>query len=136
MTHDLRVVSSSDVSAEPPQVTRQMQLVDFAFVLDTPFTAGRHVLHVRNAGSEAHEGDIFRTTPAAGLREYQAWLDSGEHGLPPVTPVAGFGDIYPGQEAWVELVLTPGRYFIVCQVPATDKRPHFKHGMYSEFVID
>lgn len=136
MAHDLWVVASEGVAAAPPRVTRELTLVDFAFLLDTPFTAGRHVLHVRNVGREAHEGDIFRATPTAGLRDYRAWSDSGEHGLPPVTPIAGFGDIYPGQEAWVALVLTPGRYFIVCLVPSADKRPHIERGMYREFVID
>ena len=138
MVHDLRVVASKNRgSADPPRATRQLTLVDFAFTLDAPFTAGRQVLHVRNSGSEAHEGDIFRATPTAGLQEYLAWSDSGESGPPPVVPVAGFGDIYPGREAWVELTLTPGRYFIVCQVPAAaDKRPHYKHGMFTEFTVD
>jgi hypothetical protein len=54
-----------------------------------------------------------------------------------VAPVAGFGDIYPGTEAWIELHLTPGRYFIVCQVQAkADGRPHYKHGMFTEFSIE
>jgi hypothetical protein len=54
-----------------------------------------------------------------------------------VAPAAGFGDIYPGKEAWVELRLTPGKYFIVCQVQAkVDGRPHYKHGMFTEFSID
>ncbi len=137
MVHDLRVVGSTRVPDKPPRATRQLTLVNFAFELDAPFTAGRQVLHVRNAGSEAHEGDIFKATPTAGLREYLAWLDADEHGLPPVTPVAGFGDLYPGKEAWVDLLLTPGRYFIVCTVPAmADKRPHYKRGMFTEFSID
>jgi hypothetical protein len=34
------------------------------------------------------------------------------------------------------MVLTPGRYFIVCLVPAAaDKSPHYKHGMFTEFLI-
>jgi uncharacterized cupredoxin-like copper-binding protein len=137
MAHDLRVVASNGVSADAPRATRQLTLVDFAFALDTPFTAGRHILHVRNVGKEAHEGDMFKATRAAGLREYLAWLDAGEKGLPPLAPVAAFGDIYPGKEAWVELNLTPGRYFIVCGVPAkADKRPHYKLGMVTEFTIN
>ena len=60
----------------------------------------------------------------------------GSHGLPPVAPVSGFGDFYPGKEAWVELHLTPGKYFIICGVEAkADGRPHYKHGMVSEFTI-
>jgi uncharacterized cupredoxin-like copper-binding protein len=137
MAHDLRVVASNRVPDNPPRATRQLTLRDFAFELDTPFTAGRHLLHVRNVGSEAHEGDIIRVTPAAGLREYLAWLAADAPGLPPATLVAGFGDLYPGKEAWIELVLTPGRYFIICGVPAkADKRPHYQRGMLTEFSID
>jgi uncharacterized cupredoxin-like copper-binding protein len=136
MAHDLHVVASHGVSAAVPRATRQLTLVDFAFALDSPFTAGRTVLHIRNAGTEAHEGDIYRATPTAGLQEYVAWLDSGEHGLPPVAPVAGFGDLFPGKEAWIALDLTPGRYFILCGVPArADNRPHYKRGMFTEFSI-
>jgi uncharacterized cupredoxin-like copper-binding protein len=136
MVHDLHVVASHGVPGTPPRATRQLTLVNFAFNLDTQFTAGRTVLHVRNAGTEAHEADIYRVTPTAGLPEYFAWLKSGEHGLPPVTPVAGFGDLYPGKEAWIEFDLTPGRYFIVCGVPGiADKLPHYKRGMVAEFSI-
>jgi uncharacterized cupredoxin-like copper-binding protein len=137
MVHDLRVVPSNAAARQPPKASRRLTLVDFAFTFDAPLTAGSYVLHVRNAGTEAHEGDIIKATPNAGLREYLAWSDSGSHGLPPVAPVAGFGDIYPGKEAWVRLHLTPGRYFIICQVQAkSDGRPHYKHGMFTEFSVD
>ncbi len=137
MVHDLRVVERGGTAPAPPIAARQLTLVDFAFTLDAPFTAGRSVLHVRNAGTEAHEADIFKASPAAGRREFLAWIDSGEHGLPPATPVAGFGDLFPGKEAWLELRLTPGRYFMICQVQAkTDGRPHSAHGMVTEFSID
>ena len=137
MVHDLRVVATKAAPANPPTATRQLTLVNFAFTFDAPLTVGRHILHVRNAGSEAHEADMFKATPTTGLREYLAWLDSGEHGLPPVAPVAAFGDIYPGREAWVELNVTPGRYFILCRVPAkSDGRPHSKHGMFTELSVE
>jgi uncharacterized cupredoxin-like copper-binding protein len=136
MVHDLRVVATERAPGNPPTPTRQLTLADFAFTLDTPFTAGHHVIHVRNNGTEAHEADIIKATPTAGLREYLAWIDSGSNGLPPAAPVAGFGDIYPGKEAWVAVHLTPGRYFMLCEVQAkADGRPHFKHGMFAEFTV-
>jgi uncharacterized cupredoxin-like copper-binding protein len=136
MAHDLWVVASKDPPVPPPTSTRQLTLLDFAFKFDAPLTAGTYVLHVRNNGTEPHEGDMIKETPTAGLREYMAWLDAGSHGLPPVAPISGFGDFYPGKEAWVELHLTPGRYFIICGVNAkSDGRPHYKHGMITEFTI-
>jgi len=137
MVHDLKVVAANGASRNPPRASRELTLVDFAFTFDKPLTAGRHILHVRNAGKEDHEGDMFKATPTIGLREYLAWLDSGERGLPPIAPVAAFGAIYPGKEAWIELRLTPGKYFIVCQVPAkADRRPHSQHGMVNEFTVE
>jgi uncharacterized cupredoxin-like copper-binding protein len=136
MVHDLYVVASYGVSVAAPRATHQLTLVDYAFTLDSPITTGRTVLHIRNAGTEPHEGDIYRATSTAGFQEYVAWLESGEHGLPPTAPVAGFGDLFPGKEAWIELDLAPGRYFILCGVPArADKRPHYKRGMFTEFSI-
>jgi hypothetical protein len=33
--------------------------------------------------------------------------------------------------------VTPGRYFMVCQVPAkADGRAHYKHGMVTEFTVE
>ncbi|MGH7618411.1 MAG: sulfocyanin-like copper-binding protein [Gemmatimonadaceae bacterium] len=136
MVHDLWVVPSNAVATVPPKATRQLTLSEFAFSFDTTLVAGTHMLHVRNAGTEPHEADIFRATPTVGLREYVAWLDAGERGMAPAAPVAAFGDLFPGKEAWVELHLTPGRYFILCRVPAkSDGKPHSKHGMSTEFVI-
>lgn len=140
MAHDLRVVATEAARrnpGRPPTPTRQLTLVNFAFMFDSPLTAGHHVIHVRNAGTEAHEGDMMKATPTAGLREYLAWIDSGTKGLPPVAPIAAFGDLYPGKEAWVAVDLTPGRYFMLCDVPAkADGRPHRKHGMVTEFTVE
>ena len=47
------------------------------------------------------------------------------------------GDHLSRGMAWIELHLTPGRYFMVCQVPAkADGRPHYKIGMVHEFSIE
>jgi uncharacterized cupredoxin-like copper-binding protein len=136
MVHDLRVVATNEPTADPPKPTRELTLVDFAYKFDAPLTAGRHILHVRNMGSEDHEGDMFKATQTTGLREYVAWLEAGEKGLPPLAPVAAFGDIYPGKEAWIEMNLAPGHYFMLCRVPAkTDGHPHSERGMFAEFDV-
>ena len=136
MAHDLRVVESHGDATDAPVASHQLTLVNFAFILDTPFVRGRSILHVRNTGTEPHEGDIIKLSSTAGFREYLAWLEGDEHGLPPTTPVGGFGDLYPGKEAWTDLHLTPGRYLILCGVRAkADHNPHYTHGMFKEFTI-
>lgn len=136
MAHDLVVVPSRDPPAPPPRATRELTLVDYAYFFDSALVAGRTILHVHNAGREAHEGDLFRATPTTGLREYMAWLDGDQTGLPPVAPVAAFGDLFPGKEAWIAIDLPPGRYFMLCGVPGReDGHPHYKRGMFTEFTI-
>ena len=77
MAHDLWVLPSKNAPLPPPKATRELSLVDFAFKFDAPLTAGTYVLHVRNDGTEAHEGDMIKETPTAGRREYMAWLEAG-----------------------------------------------------------
>ena len=70
------------------------------------------------------------------LNDYLAWLRSGEIRVPPIVPVSGIGDLAPGREIWVEVNLPPGRYFLLCQVPAAvDGRAHYEHGMVREFTV-
>ena len=56
-------------------------------------------------------------------------------GVPPhVGGTAQQTVMYPGKEAWFDVDVTPGRYFIICRVNAkADGKPHSSHGMFSEF---
>ena len=70
------------------------------------------------------------------MQDYLAWLKGGEVGQPPVDPIGGLGDLAPGREIWLALALPPGRYFILCQVPASGYgRPHYEHDMVLEFTV-
>ena len=134
MAHDL-IVTAAPGRAEPPHASAELVLRDFSYVLDRPLTAGHHVLHVVNRGTEPHEADIFRITDSTGFAAYDRWLEH-EVGLPPITPVGGIGDLLPGREAWMELQLTPGRYLILCTIPAANgRKPHYTLGMRYEFTV-
>jgi hypothetical protein len=136
MAHDLEAMPTIDSPAEPPAWTADLSLQEYSFHLATPLLPGRQILHVRNDGTEAHEADIFRLTNTTTVEDYLAWLKAGEVGPPPVDPVGGLGDLAPGRELWLSLALPPGRYFILCQVPAAgDHRPHYEHGMVLEFTV-
>ena len=40
------------------------------------------------------------------------------------------------RQVWLPLTLTPGRYFMFCEVPTRgDGIPHCRHGMYQSFVV-
>ena len=62
----------------------------------------------------------------------QGWRE----GAPPLEPVGGGADFYPGHEEWISLDLPPGRYLIVCgitQAQRTNGTPHYDIGMTWEF---
>ena len=136
MAHDLEVTTATGAESKPPVASAEISLRDYTFLLSTPLRAGRQVLYVRNDGSEAHEADIFRLSDSTSVGDYIAWLKSGEAGPPPVDPVGGLGDLAPGRELWLSIDLAPGRYFLLCQVPAAaDGQPHYQHGMVLEFTV-
>lgn len=136
MAHDLEVTAATGPSALPPAATADLSLRDYSFRLAAPLLAGPQILHIRNDGAEPHEADIFRLTDTTTIQDYLAWLKGGEVGRPPVDPVGGVGDLAPGRELWLAVDLKPGRYFILCQVPAaSDGRRHYEHGMVLEFTV-
>lgn len=136
MAHDLDVTRATGPSSPPPAAATELSLRDYTFHLAAPLQAGPQILHIRNDGAEAHEADIFRLSDTTTVQDYLAWLRGGEVGPPPVDPIGGLGDLAPGRELWLGLALPPGRYFILCQVPASgDGRPHFEHGMVLEFTV-
>jgi uncharacterized cupredoxin-like copper-binding protein len=137
MARDLEVIGRTEAGrSRPPAADLVLGLIEYGYVLDGPLTAGRHVIRIENRGKQPHEADIFRLAPGLAVRDYVAWLDNGEHGESPVRPVGGVGDLAPGHEMWLAVSLTPGRYFIICQVPdAHDGQPHHRHGMVREFAV-
>jgi len=135
MAHDLVVTAAPNGTTQFLRATGDLVLQDFSYILDRSLTAGHHVLHVVNRGTEPHEADIFRITDSTGFAAYDRWLED-EVGLPPITPVGGIGDLLPGREVWMELQLTPGRYLIICTIPAANGgKPHYTLGMRYEFTV-
>jgi len=135
MVHDLIVVPVTGATAAPPRADVEVTLTNFAYTLSAPLRAGHQVLHVKNAGTEAHEADILRLRDSTTVQDYIEWLKT-EVGLPPLIPVGGLGDLMPGEEAWIEVNFPPGRYVILCTVKNTPaERPHYELGMMHLFEI-
>jgi len=53
----------------------------------------------------------------------------------PAEAVGGMQAIPPGATQRLQLDLEPGRYVVVCAVPAADGTPHYDHGMVEEVVV-
>lgn len=137
MAKGFTVRARNDAPAPPtaPAASLVFQLVDYAFRITGPLTAGRRVIRVENAGTEPHEVALLRLAPGKTLADFQAWMQNPQ-GPPPGGSVGGVSSLAPGLQAYFEVDLTAGDYVILCFVTAPDGRPHTEHGMIQQVRID
>jgi uncharacterized cupredoxin-like copper-binding protein len=118
-----------------PEPDLTVTLVDYAFRMSKPITAGtRHVL-VRTEGRQSHELELARLAPGKTPTDLVAWAEHME-GPPPAHFLGGVSPLAPGKENELSLSLTPGHYVMLCFVPdAKDGKPHLAHGMVHDFLV-
>jgi hypothetical protein len=122
--------------ATPPVSDIQIHLYNYGFEVHGKWTAGHHVVSVDNAGPAPHEFDPYRLAPGKSPEDFFHWLEHGRPGPPPATALGGSGSMVRGRQVWLPLTLTPGRYFMFCEVTENgDSIPHYRHGMYKEFEV-
>ncbi len=138
MVHPLVVTAAAtpDQAVEPTaDVT--IKLTDYDFQLSQPLTAGKHVVHVENAGVQAHEIVIAALAPGKTLRDFTAWEQGGEKGpLPTGQWLGGVTTLDVGGRSQFATTLKPGSYLLLCFWPdAKDGKPHILHGMAKEVTV-
>jgi uncharacterized cupredoxin-like copper-binding protein len=114
-----------------------VKLTDYGITMPRQL-AGDAVLEVNNQGQEPHELALISlptgVSMADALRELHE--DHAQGNKPTSMPVAGGAAVVsPGQTAIVRLNLDAGRYLAVCYVPGPNGKPHFEHGMATEFTV-
>ena len=135
MASDLVVMDRGTAARQPPQTTATVTMRDYAFALSQPLVAGPNVIKIQNRGAEIHELDVFRLKPGMTSDALVAWQAGDQEGEAPGTPIGGTLDVEPGDHVWLELDLAPGRYVLICIVPASDGQPHAHKGMVLEIEI-
>jgi hypothetical protein len=121
-------------SAPEPSVT--ITMVDYAFQLSAPLTAGQHVIRVDNKGPEPHELILMRLAPGKTMNDVQTCL--GDMRSPPPFDASLGGVVIEeaGGEAYFEAELTPGNHVLFCVISAPDGRRHWEHGMMLQVLVD
>ena len=136
MARDFEVVVVRVTPTSAPEADLEIELSEYAYRVTGALTEGRHIIHLRNTGHQAHEIDLFRLPPGGTVGDYVRWSAGDEQGLPPATPIGGIGDMFAGHEVWIPITLSPGRYFMICQIKdSSDGRPHYQRGMFREFEV-
>jgi uncharacterized cupredoxin-like copper-binding protein len=134
MVHGFTVTPST-VNALAPTADVDLVLVDYAFNLDKPLTAGRHTIKVTNPAAQDHEIQLIQLAPGKTLADMQQWIQKMA-GPPPGKAVGGIASMKPGTTNYFDVELTPGEYVAICFVPdSKDGKPHFEHGMARQFTV-
>lgn len=129
------VVTPSEGRAALPTPTVRMSLVDYDFVMDTPLTAGSHVIEVRTATGQPHEVFIAKLAPGATAMQLVEWVEKMD-GPPPGAPMGGTVGLSQGRVNYVHVDLEPGEYALLCFLPdAKDGKPHVLHGMMKQITV-
>ncbi|MGH6693153.1 MAG: hypothetical protein ACREF4_21000, partial [Gammaproteobacteria bacterium] len=100
----VRPRSTGSAAQIAPDAGVVIRLADYAFHLDAPLTAGRHVVRVVNEGSEPHEVALVRLVAGKTMREFEDWMQAPD-GPPPINAVGGVSSIAAGAGAWFEVDL-------------------------------
>lgn len=135
MAADFEVVPAEN-HATPPVTDLTVHMVDYNYVFEGNWSAGKHCVLVTNNGSEIHEFDPYRLEPGKTPADFTHWIETGRHGPAPARALGGSGTFPPGKRVWLPLTLTPGRHFAFCQMPARiGGKPHYQMGMVREFEV-
>ncbi len=134
MVQPLKVTGAGAAGTEPAADV-VMKLVDYDFELSKPLTAGRHTIRIENGGPQEHEVAIVKLDAGKGPMDFARWGEK-QVGTAPGTLHGGVSGIMPGDEAFVEVDLTPGEYGLICFVPdSKDGKGHYHHGMAKKVTV-
>jgi hypothetical protein len=113
---------------------------EYAFVLPETIEGGWTTFDFENTGGEWHEFALAKLGAGktmADVRRYLADPKSQEQPPPDWVQIrAGIPTLADGERAALTQQLEPGRYVLLCFLPAPDGKSHIEHGMVREFVVE
>jgi len=129
-------VTPSHARAPLPVADLRFTLGEYGFTMSAVPTRGHHTIAVTNIGSQDHELILSQLSPGKSALDFDHWIDS-PNGKPPVRPFGGTTDISPGETMVIQVDFVPGHYSLLCRVrDSHDGKPHSKHGMMKDFIVD
>jgi hypothetical protein len=123
------------VAMPKPSIT--VEQVDYQFILSKRIESGLHTIDVMNHGSQPHELVVVKLAPGATVKDALASFEPGASGPPQGELVGGITGIEKGERMRFTGEFVRGTYGLICFIPdAASGRPHFLHGMATEFSVD
>jgi len=118
--------------AQQGEPTARVTLKDFSIDVSTTRVAtGEVTLAVANEGPTIHEVEVFRLPE--GVDPAALPVDGGvaDTAGPGLTLVDEVEDIAPSTSTTLKVTLEPGRYALICNLPA-----HYQQGMHATLKVD
>ena len=126
--------ASSPKAAEAGTTEEAVTATEYEFDAPETLAAGEVTLNFENTGKEPHEMLVFKINDESTLEELLKLpqKEAQKH----ITQIGG-AFAKPGESAKkpVTAGVEPGRYGMVCFIPAPDKEPHAFKGMVHEFEV-
>jgi len=132
----MAVVAPRPMLAQAPQIVI-VRATDYKFDAPDSIPAGTTSLRLENAGKEVHHLWLVQLKDGRTYDQFMRAMDSWSSPSMPgwVTDAGGPNDVSPGLTASAIVTLEPGRYVLVCYVPAVDGRLHVMHGMVKQLTV-
>jgi hypothetical protein len=137
MQKALSVRGGKPVKVSLPTPASVITQVDYQFAFSKPVVSGLRTIEVVNHGIQPHEIVVVKLFQGASVNDVIASFEPGASGPPLGELVGGITAIEKGSRMTFTSEFKPGRYGLICFVPdAATGRPHFLHGMMTEFTVE
>jgi hypothetical protein len=137
MQKALAVRGGKPMMVSQPKPSLSIKQIDYQFVFSKRVESGIQTIEVMNHGSQPHELVVVKLAHGASVKDVIASFEPGASGPPPGELVSGITGIEKGERVYFTGEFEPGRYGLICFVPdAVTGRPHFLHGMTTEFTVE
>ncbi len=137
MQKALAVRGGKPTKVSAPKASITIKQIDYQFIFSKRIEPGLHTIEVMNHGTQPHEVVVVKLVPGATVKDVIASFEPGASGPPQGELVGGITGIEKGERVSFTGEFDPGRYGLICFVPdVVTGRPHFLHGMTTEFTVE
>lgn len=137
MQKALSVQGGRAIKVSRPNPSIVIKQIDYQFIFSKPVESGLQTIEVVNQGAQPHEVVVVKLLQDATVRDVIASFEPGTSGPPRGELVSGITGIERGSRVIFTGEFEPGRYGLICFIPDTvTGKPHFLHGMTTEFTVE
>ncbi|HEU4698782.1 MAG TPA: hypothetical protein VFS40_06370 [Gemmatimonadales bacterium] len=109
---------------------------EYAFTMPDSIPAGLVTIQLRNEGKQLHHFWMVRLTEGRTFADLMSHLKAHPEQMPAwAVNIGGPQPPAPGGSSNATLLLTPGRYAVLCVVPGPDGVPHVAKGMSHPLAV-